>query len=79
MINYAVPTFEYIYIYIFSKIRTGILDFLRKGFPWPARTFKLAESNSFQHAVTTFQDTNLKFILPPGPPRLARPPHNYLM
>ena len=48
-----------------SNIRTGILDYLREGFPWPARPFKHTESNSFKHTesnsfkhtvtVTTFK------------------------
>ena len=77
-----------IYIYIYTSgnynniyglwnIRTGILDYLREGFPWPARPFKRTESNSFKHTVTTFKYTNWYFILPPGPRGLARPPHTY--
>ena len=30
----------------FFTIRTGILDYLRGGFPWPARSFKHMESIS---------------------------------
>ena len=60
-----------------DNIRTGILDYLREGFPWPARPFKHTESNSFKHTVTTFKYTHVYFILPPGPRGLARPPHVY--
>ena len=56
-------------------MRTGILDYPREGFPWPARPFKHTKSNSFKHTVTTFKYTNWYFILPPGPRGLARPPH----
>ena len=62
---YTVTTFKY----------TGILDYLREGFPWPARPFKHTESNSFKHTATALEYTNLYFILPPGPRGLARPPH----
>ena len=68
----------YIYIYVIYgllNIRTGILDYLRQGFPWPARPFKHTESNSFKRTVSTFKYTNWYFILPPGPRGLARPPH----
>ena len=47
---YTVTTFKYT---DFLNIRTGILDYLWEGFPWPARPFKHTESNSFKHAVTT--------------------------
>ena len=56
-------------------MRRGILDYLREGFPWPARPFKHMESNSFKHTVTTFKYTNWYFILPLRPRGLARPPH----
>ena len=38
-----------------SNIRTGILDYLREGCPWPARPFKHTESHSFKHTATTFK------------------------
>ena len=41
-------------IRIFNK-RTGILDYHREGFPWPARPFKHTESNVFKH---TFKSTD---------------------
>ena len=65
----------YIYIYGFLNIRTGILDYLRESFPWPAQPFQHTESNSFKHTVSTFKYTNWYFKLPPGPHGLARPPH----
>ena len=65
---------NYIKIYGLLNIRTGILDYLREGFSWPARAFKHTESNSFKHTATTFKYTNLYFILPPRPRGLARPP-----
>ena len=64
-----------IQIYGLLNIQTGILDYLREGFPWPARPFKHTESNPFKHTVTTFKYTNWYFILPPWPRGLARPPH----
>jgi hypothetical protein len=33
-------------IYGLLNILTGILDYLREGFPWPARPFKHTQSNS---------------------------------
>ena len=66
---------NYISIYGFQNIRTGIFDYLWEGFPWPARPFKHTESNSFKHTVTTFKYTNWNFVLPPGPLGLARPPY----
>jgi hypothetical protein len=36
---------------IFFYIRTGTLDYLRTGFPWPARPFKHTESKSFKHVA----------------------------
>ena len=65
----------YIWIYGFLNIRTGILDYLRESFPWPAQPFQHTESNSFKHTVSTFKYTNWYFKLPPGPHGLARPPH----
>ena len=35
---------SYIEIYGFFNIRTGILDYLREGFPWPARPLKHTDS-----------------------------------
>ena len=73
----------YIYIYIHGNcikicgllsIRTGILDYLRELFPWPAPPFKHTESNSFKHTATTFKYTNWYFILPLGPRGLTRLP-----
>ena len=58
---------NYIWTYGLSNIWTGILDYLRKGFPWYARPFKLTESNSFKYTVTTFKYTNWYCILPLGP------------
>ena len=66
---------NYIEIYGLLNVRTGILDYIRQGFPWPARPFKHTESISFKHTVSTFKYTNWYFILPPGPRGLARPPH----
>jgi hypothetical protein len=71
-IIYTVTTFKYT---DFKILRTSILDYLREGFPWPARPFKHTESNSFKHTVTTFKYTNWYLILPPVPHGLARPPH----
>ena len=61
--------------FINPVLALGILDYLREGFPWPAQPFQHTESNSFKHTATTFKYTNWYFILPPGPCRLARPPH----
>ena len=63
-------------IYGFLNIRTGILDYLREGFPWPAQPFKHTESNSFKHTATTFKYTNWYFILPPGSGH-SGPPSTY--
>jgi len=68
---YMVTTFKYTDFKVYEQV---ILDYLREGFPWPARPCKHTESNLFKHAVTTFKYTNLYFI-PPGPRGLARPPH----
>jgi len=54
------------------------VDYLREGFPWPAKPFKHTESNSFKHTVITFKYMNWHFILPPGPRGLARPPQIYM-
>ena len=62
-------------IYGLLNIQTVILDYLREGFPWPARPFKHTEFNSFKHTVTTFNYTKWYFILPPGPHSLAHLPH----
>ena len=40
----------------FENIRTGILDYLREGFPWPARPLKYTE----------IKYMNWYFGLPPG-------------
>ena len=64
-----VTTFKYTDFKVYEQV---ILDYLREGFPWPARPCKHTESNLFKHAVTTFKYTNLYFI-PPGPRGLARP------
>ena len=32
-------------------VGTGILDYLREGFPWPTRPFKHTETNSFKHPL----------------------------
>ena len=66
---------NYIKIYGFLNIRTGILDYLREGFPWPTQPFKHTESDSFKHTATTFKYTNWYFILPLVPRGLARPSH----
>jgi len=44
---------NYIWIYGLWSILTGILDYLREGFPWPVRPFKHTESNSFKHTLAT--------------------------
>ena len=49
---------KYIYIRTFKYIRTGIVDYLREGLPWPAQTLKHTESNSFIHMPTTSKHTN---------------------
>ena len=47
-------------MYWFFDIRIGILDYLREGFPWPARPFKHTESNLFTH---TFKYTDGTYCL----------------
>ena len=69
---------NYIWIYGLWSILTGILDYLREGFPWPVRPFKHTESNSFKHTVTTLKYTNWYFILPPGALR-SGPPSTFRM
>ena len=53
---------NYIWIYGFLNIRTGILDYLREGSPWPAQPLKHADSKY----------TNMYFRLPPGKFSVAR-------
>ena len=50
---YTVSTFKYTDLKYTSRIYFGIFDYLREGFPWPARPFRHTESNSFKHTVTT--------------------------
>jgi len=78
---YTVATFKYTGL---LNIRTGILDYLREGFPWPfkhtqSNSFKHTESNSFKHTAIAFKiyeldRTGISCCLL-GPRGLARPPH----
>ena len=43
--------------------RTGILDNLREGFPWPARPFKHAETNSFNYTFEYMDGTGVSYYL----------------
>ena len=49
-----------------SNIRTGILDYLREGFPWPARPFKHTESNHLN--IRNPIHFNIRYKV--GPPKL---------
>ena len=45
-----VTVYAYIYLtYGFWNIRTGILDYLRKGFPWPPQPFKHTEYANYSN------------------------------
>ena len=58
----------YGYTYLFN-IRTGILDYLRGDFPWPAQLWKHTESKLFKY--TFIYRWDWCFILPTGPCGLA--------
>ena len=61
----------YIYIYGFFNVRTGVLDYLREGFPWPARPFKHTETHTFR-----FTDgTGVSYYTSGASP--SRPPSTY--
>ena len=50
--NYIIQNKQYgNYTQIHRFIRTGILDYLLEGFPWPAWPFKHTESNLFTHTL----------------------------
>ena len=56
---YTVTTF----IYFCSNIRTGILDYLREGFPWPTRPLKHTESKLFTHTFKYTDGTVVSYYL----------------
>ena len=45
------------------NIQTGILDYLREGFPWPARPYKHTESNSLKHTLKYTDGTGVSDYL----------------
>ena len=55
----------------FEHIRSGILDYLWEGSPWPSRPFKHMECSLFKHTFIQIWC----FVLAPGPCGLARSPH----
>ena len=73
----TVTTSKYTYVYVYLNIRTWILDYLREGFPWPARPFNL----NIRKPVYLNIHSNIiygwiwRFVLPPGP---CGPPSTYL-
>ena len=40
---------------------TGILDYLREGFPWPEKPFKCMESNLLQYTFTYTDGTGVSY------------------
>ena len=54
-----VSTFKYTDFHI----RTGILDYLREGFPWPAQPSKHTESNLFTHRCKYTDGTGVSYYL----------------
>ena len=51
----------YVYIYIYMYTVTGILDYLREGFPWPEKPFKYMESNLLQYTFTYTDGTGVSY------------------